>query len=210
MKHLFTIALLLATTFVQAQIDSTLFKRTKIDTTKQLLNMDAVYNRPFLTTTKMPAAIGGYAEANWQHIGTEGVSEAHQFQMRRMTLFVSSSIGRRVKFMSEIEFEEGGSEIAIEFASIDVEFHPLFNLRGGIIMNPIGAFNQNHDGPKWEFTDRPISATQMLPATWSNAGFGVFGKTYKDDWMFGYEAYLSGGFDISIIDNTQSKTYFPA
>lgn len=127
-----------------------------------------------------------------------------------MTLFVSSTIGKKIKFLSEIEFEDGGREIVIEFASIDVEFHPLFNLRGGIIMNPIGAFNQNHDGPKWEFTDRPISATQMLPATWSNAGFGIFGKTYKGDWMFGYEGYLSGGFDDTVIDNEEGRTFLPA
>ena len=81
----------------------------------------------------------------------------------------------------------------------------MVNLRGGIILNPIGAFNQNHDGPKWEFTDRPISSTQMLPATWSNAGFGLFGKTYKNDWMFGYELYLSGGFDNTIIDNEENE-----
>lgn len=172
--------------------------------------MDAVHNRPFLTYGKIPVAIGGYAEANWQHIGTEGVSEGHQFQMRRMTLFVSSSIGKNIKFMSEIEFEDGGRSVEIEFASVDVEFHPLLNLRGGIIMNPIGAFNQNHDGPKWEFTDRSISATQMLPATWSNAGFGIFGKTHKGNWMFGYEGYLSGGFDDSVIDNEEGKTFLPA
>jgi hypothetical protein len=172
--------------------------------------MDAVYNRPFLSYGKLPVSVGGYLEANWQHIGTDGISEGHQFQMRRMTLFVASTISKKIKFLSEIEFEEGGKEIAIEFASLDVEFHPLLNLRGGIIMNPIGAFNQNHDGPKWEFTDRPISATQMLPATWSNAGFGLFGKTYKNDWMFGYELYLSGSFDDAIIDNEESKTFLPA
>lgn len=172
--------------------------------------MDAVYNRPFLSFGKTPVSVGGYAEVNWQHLGTDGVSEGHQFQMRRMTLFVSSSMGKNLKFLSEIEFEEGGKAIAIEFASLDAEFHPLLNLRGGIIMNPIGAFNQNHDGPKWEFTDRPISATQMLPATWSNAGFGLFGKTYQNNWMFGYEVYLSGGFDNSIIDNEENKTYLPA
>ena len=210
MKHLITISLLLLSITAQSQVDSTLFKRTPIDTVKQQLNMDAVYNRPFLTYGKVPVSVGGYAEMNWQHLGTDGVSEGHQFQMRRLTLFVSSSIGKKLKFLSEIEFEEGGKEIGIEFASLDVEFHPLLNLRGGIIMNPIGAFNQNHDGPKWEFTDRPISAIQMLPATWSNAGFGIFGKTYKGDWMFGYEAYISGGFDNSIIDNTEGKTFLPA
>ena len=83
-------------------------------------------------------------------------------------------------------------------------------MRAGIILNPIGSFNQNHDGPKWEFIDRPISATQMLPATFSNAGFGIYGKKYTNNWMFGYELYLTGGFDNSIIENTENKTFLPA
>ena len=193
-----------------AQIDSSLLKRTQKDTTKLALNMDAVYNRPFLNIGKTPIAVGGYLEANWQRLSTDGVSEGHQFQARRLTIFMSSAISKRVKFLSEIEFEDGGKEIAIEFASVDVEFHPLVNFRGGIIMNPIGAFNQNHDGPKWEFTDRPISATQMLPSTFSNAGAGFFGKKYSNNWMIGYEAYFSGSFDNSIIENTENKTFLPA
>ena len=77
-------------------------------------------------------------------------------------------------------------------------------------MNPIGAFNQNHDGPKWEFVDRPIAMTQMLPATWSNVGFGLYGKMYKQDWAFGYEAYLTNGFDNSIVTNTENRSFLPA
>jgi hypothetical protein len=130
--------------------------------------------------------------------------------MRRLTLFVSSSIADRIKFLSEIEFEDGTKEINIEFASIDFQFDPLLNFRGGVVMNPIGAFNQNHDGPKWEFIDRPISATQMLPATWSNVGFGLFGKQYKKNWVFGYELYLTNGFDDKIIANTANRTSLPA
>lgn len=196
--------------FTTAQVDSSLFVRIPKDTSKPALNMDAIYNRPFLNLGKTPVAIGGYLEANWQYLVTDGVTEGHQFQARRMTLFVSSAITRRIKFLSEIEFEDGGKEISLEFASLDVEFYPLINFRGGIIMNPIGAFNQNHDGPKWEFVDRPISATQLLPATWSNSGFGVYGKNYRGNWMIGYEAYLSGSFDNSIIDNEQNKTFLPA
>ncbi|MBL7877049.1 MAG: hypothetical protein JNL53_15390 [Cyclobacteriaceae bacterium] len=195
---------------VTAQVDSTLFKRTQQDTSKLLLNMDAVYNRPFLSVSKLPVAVGGYVEANWQHLGTDGVSEGHQFQMRRLTLFIASSISRRIKFLSEIEFEDGTKEINIEFASVDFEFHPMLNFRGGIVMNPIGAFNQNHDGPKWEFIDRPISATQLLPATWSNVGFGFYGKLYKNNWVYAYETYLSNGFDDQIISNSENKTFLPA
>ncbi|WP_462254663.1 hypothetical protein [Ferruginibacter sp.] len=194
----------------KAQIDPTLLKRTPTDTAKKTMNMDAVYSRPFIAVGKLPVSLGGYMEANWQHLGTDGISEGHQFQFRRVTLFVASTIGKKLKFLSEIEFEDGGKEIAVEFAALDIELHPLLNLRGGMILNPIGAFNQNHDGPKWEFTDRPIAATQLLPATWSNAGFGLYGKHYNKDWMFGYEAYLSGNFDNSIIDNAENKTFLPA
>lgn len=193
-----------------SQIDPSLLKTTQKDSVKPSLNMDAMYNRPSLTVGKNIVAIGGYLETNWQHLSTDGISEGHQFQARRLSIFMSSAISKRIKFLSEIEYEEGGKEIAIEFASIDVEFHPLVNLRGGIIINPIGSFNQNHDGPKWEFTDRPISATQMLPGTFSNAGAGLFGKTYSKNWMIGYEAYFSGNFDNSIIENTENKTFLPA
>ena len=193
-----------------AQIDPSLLKRVPKDTVKNILNMDALYNRPALNINKTPISIGGYLEMNWQKLTTDGVSEGHQFQARRLSVFISSAISKRVKFLSEIEFEDGGKEIAIEFASVDVEFDPLVNLRAGIILNPIGSFNQNHDGPKWEFTDRPISSTQMLPDTFSNAGVGLFGKKYTKNWMFGYEAYLSGSFDNSIIENTENKTFLPA
>ncbi len=205
----FLLYLLLSNLVANAQIDSSLLKPKQHDSL-QKMNMDATYNRPFLSNSAAKVAIGGYAEANWQHIGTDGISEGHQFQMRRMTLFVASGIGKRIKFLSEIELEDGGKNVAIEFAAIDIELHALLNIRSGIILNPIGAFNQNHDGPRWEFTDRPIVSTQMLPATWSNAGFGLFGKKYKNRWMLGYEIYISGGLDNSIVDNTQNRTYLPA
>jgi hypothetical protein len=212
MIRIFLLILVVWCLFAEAdgQIDPALLKRIPKDTLSRTMNMDAVYNRPFVAVGKSPVSLGGYMEANWQHLGTDGISEGHQFQFRRITLFVSSAIGKRLKFLSEIEFEDGGKEIGVEFAALDVELHALLNLRGGMILNPIGAFNQNHDGPKWEFVDRPVSATQMLPATWSNAGFGLYGKHYDKEWMFGYELYLSGSFDNSIVDNAENKTFLPA
>jgi hypothetical protein len=195
---------------VPAQIDPSLLRRVPKDSTGVIMNMDAIYNRPFLQVGKLPVALGGYMEANYQYLAEDGVSEGHQFQMRRLTLFVSSTISKRIKFLTEIEFEDGAKEINIEFASVDLEFTPLLNMRGGIVMNPIGAFNQNHDGPKWEFIDRPIAATQMLPATWSNAGFGLYGKKFSKDWVYAYEVYLTNGFDERIIANTENKTFLPA
>jgi len=208
-KLLFSLFILLSVKSF-SQDDIAFIKRTPTDTSKMLLNMDAVYNRPFMTMGKMPVSIGGYLEANSSYFGTDGVSEGLSFQIPRMTIFLSSTIKKRIKFLSEIEFEEGGKEIAIEFASMDIEFHPLLNLRGGVLMNPIGAFNQNHDGPKWEFISRPISATTIIPSTFSNVGFGVFGKYAINNFVWAYEAYLTNGFDAQIIDNEENRTWLPA
>lgn len=158
----------------------------------------------------MPVALGGYLEANSMYASENGVSEGLSFQARLLTIFMSASITKRIKFLSELEYEDGTKQIAIEFAALDIAFHPALNLRGGIMMNPIGGFNQNHDGPIWEFVERPSMANQLLPATWSNAGFGLYGKTYKGSWIFGYEAYLTNGFDNSIVDNEEGKTFLPA
>lgn len=210
MKTIFTFLLSLITFAAVAQTDSTYIKRIPKDTSALKMNMDAVYNRPFLQAGKVPVSVGGYVEANSSYFVTDGISEGLSFQLPRMTVFISSTIRKRIKFLSEIEFEEGGREINIEFASMDVEFHPLLNLRGGVIMNPIGAFNQNHDGPKWEFVGRPIASTTIIPATWSNVGFGLYGKYAKDNWVYAYEAYATNGFDDGIINNSENRTWLPA
>lgn len=194
-----------------AQVDPSLLVTPAADTARTgRLNMDATYDRPFLTFDKVPVSLGGYVEAKGERLGTDGVSEGLSFALQRMTLFVASSIHRRISFLSEVELEEGGREVAIEFAALDLRLHPLCVLRGGIVMNPIGAFNQNHDGPKWEFTDRPLEAVALLPATWSNVGFGAYGKHAAGAWTFGYEAYLTNGFDASIVSNPQDRTFLPA
>ncbi|VXD16173.1 hypothetical protein [Marinoscillum sp. 108] len=210
MRHLYSITLLFCTLSTWAQVDGSLLKKAPKDSSITGMNMDAVYNRPFLQVGKTPVAVGGYIEADYQYMGEDGLTEGHSFRIPRLTIFMSSAIHQKIKFLTELELEEGGKEIAIEFAALDFNFHPLFNLRGGVIMNPIGAFNQNHDGPKWEFVDRPLSAEQMLPATWSNVGFGVYGKHYQNDWAFGYEGYLTNGFNNSIIENDQNRTFLPA
>ncbi len=204
------LAFLSITGIVRGQRDSAFIRRAPVDSVPGKMNMDAVYDRPFLQMGNMPVALGGYVEANTDYRSVNGVSEGLSFQLPRLTVFLSSPIGRRIKFLSEIEFEEGGREINIEFASLDIHFHPALNLRGGVVMNPIGAFNQNHDGPKWDFIERPLSATQMLPATWSNVGFGMHGKLHASRWTWGYEIYLTNGFDESIIINPENRTFLPA
>ena len=205
-----SISLVLTAFTSLALAPSLAFSQTSNESPSDSLSMDASYNRPVNGGSGARVAIGGYLEANTFYSSEDGLSEGLSFQARRLTMFMSSKISNRIKFMSEIEFEEGGREIVIEFAAMDIELSPAFNLRGGIVMNPIGSFNQNHDGPNWEFIERPDMAVNMLPATWSNAGFGIYGKMYSGDFIIGYEAYLTNGFNNSIIDNEESRTFLPA
>lgn len=209
-KYNFALILMAVIFHLNTNAQDTLSGRGVQDTLLKEMNMDAVYNRPSLIPDKYPVTLGGYLEANSIYSIEDGISEGISFQARRLTLFMFASITERIKFLTEIEFEDGTKEIAIEFAAMDLTLYPELNFRGGIILNPIGSFNQNHDGPKWEFVERPDVATNLLPATFSNAGFGIYGKKYIDEWVIGYEAYLTNGFDTRIINNEQERTFLPA
>jgi hypothetical protein len=90
----------------------------------------------------------------------------------------------------------------LETALIDVEFSDALNLRGGILLSPLGKFNLAHDSPRNEFTDRPLVSTRIIPATLSEAGFGFFGSFYPhDEHRFTYEAYVVNGFNDDVVLN---------
>ncbi len=204
MKKVIPVLLFFFTSLVVAQ--------TYQDTTNlsmRGMNVDAIYNRPFLLKDEKPIQLGGYIEANSNYFGSEGETNGLSFNIPRLNFFISSNLHNRVKFLSEFEIENNGKNISIAFAAIDVEIHPLLNVRGGIILNPIGAFNQNRDGPRWEFVDRPLSATTIIPSTLSNLGFGLFGKTARNNLAIAYELYISNGFDESILETDQNRTWLP-
>ena len=77
---------------VGAQIDPQLLRKPQNDTGNLKMNMDAVYDRPFIKVGKLPVSLGGYVEANYQYLSENGISEGNQFQMRRLTLFIASSV----------------------------------------------------------------------------------------------------------------------
>lgn len=170
-------------------------------------SIEAIYNRPFITNFGTSStAIGGYAEANTNYFVQEGVPEGFSMEMRRFNIFLYSTISPRIKFLSELEFEHGTEEIALETALIDFELDPILTFRGGVILAPIGNFNLNHDSPKWEFIDRPLVATEIIPSTLSEIGFGLHGKYYHNNNSLSYQIYIVNGLQDGIILNSDGKT----
>src|SRR6187402_1675011 len=86
-----------ADTSVAKPADQKFLKRQSVDTSAQKMNMDAVYNRPFLQLAKAPVALGGYLEANSSYMVTDGITDGLSFQFQRLTLFAAASINKRLR-----------------------------------------------------------------------------------------------------------------
>lgn len=168
----------------------------------------SIYQRPFISSAGR-TAIGGYVEANAHYTREEGIGPGLSMELRRFNIFLYSSIGARIRFLSELEFEHGTQEIALETALLDLRLSSALVLRAGILLPPIGAFNQNHDGPRWEFVDRPLVATEIIPSTLSEVGFGVNGRVVPTSGLtLTYDAYLTNGLGEGVVLNSTGRTHF--
>jgi hypothetical protein len=169
-----------------------------------------VYDKPFQTRLFGRTAIGGYAEAHarWQEI--EGLKDDAGFEAKRFNLFTHTRVSDFVRIGAELEVEDGGEEIKLEYAAIDVLFSPALALRGGMILSPLGKFNLAHDSPLNEFTDRPLVSTELIGVALSEPGFGLFGQaSLAIGGRLTYEGYVTNGFHAGLIDDSDAGTRIP-
>jgi hypothetical protein len=180
------------------------------DTARRPFVRGGAFDKPYLSNLMGRTAIGGYMEAHarWQQV--EGLVDEATFEAKRFNLFASSRVSDFVRVGAELEFEDGGEEIKLEFATIDVLIHPRFALRGGMILSPLGRFNLAHDSPLNEFTDRPLVSTELLGTALSEPGLGAFGQVpLGRGARVTYEAYLTNGFHEGLINDSEAGTRVP-
>ena len=170
-----------------------------------VMGQDGIFDRPFIRGVSS-TSIGGYLEGNTNYFVEDGVTEGFSMELRRFNIFLFSSISPRVRFLSELEFEHGTEEIALETALVDFVVSPALVLRAGILLPPIGYLNQNHDSPKWDFVDRPLVTTGIIPSTLSEVGMGVYGKSAQGGLVVSYDFYLTNGIGSSVVGNATGRT----
>ena len=169
-----------------------------------------VYDKPFENRLGSRTAFGGYAEAHARFERADGAAEESGFEAKRFNLFASARVSDVIRFASELEFEDGGREIKLEFAAIDLRIHPAFALRGGMVLSPLGRFNLSHDSPLNEFTDRPLVSTGILGVALSEPGFGALGQLrVGQHGRVTYEAYATNGFHDGLITGAEDGTRIP-
>lgn len=162
-----------------------------------------IYAKPFVSFPK--AIVGGYFDIQYRahrnsvlESGRDG-GTTNGFDQQRFVPFIYADITEHLKFASEIEIEHGiratnDVEISLEFAHIDYLVNEKVNIRGGIVLIPLGKFNLLHDSPLNDLTDRPIVSRLIIPSTMSETGAGLYGTFYPGrTGKLDYEVYFTTG-----------------
>jgi hypothetical protein len=169
-----------------------------------------MYDKPHLVNLQGRVAIGGYAEAHARFERVDGLEDESGFLAKRFNMFFNTRVSDIVRLGAELEFEDGGEEVVLEYAAIDVLVHPLLTVRGGMILSPLGRFNLSHDSPLNEFTDRPLVSTDLIGVALSEPGFGVLGQMRtRRTGRITYEAYATNGFHDGLITQSEAGTRIP-
>lgn len=161
-----------------------------------------IYAKPFLSAPR--ATLGGYVDASYGILSRANLDNPSRntFGQQRLVPFIYSDITEHVKFAAELEFERGGpdahvdgdGEMVVEFSQIDYLINETVNLRGGILLVPVGKFNLLHDSPLNDLVDRPMVSRIIIPSTWSAAGAGIYGSLYPTTQSkLDYELYALNG-----------------
>jgi hypothetical protein len=96
-------------------------------------------------------------------------------------------------FNSEIEYEHAGEEVGVEFAYLDYLWRPEANLRAGLLLVPMGFINELHEPTTFLGANRPNAERFIIPTTWRENGFGLFGEAGA----LSYRTYIVAGLDAS-------------
>ncbi len=161
-----------------------------------------IYAKPFLSFPK--ATIGGYFDFMYNILTHQNLDNPSRntFGVARLVPFIYADITDHVKFATEIEIERGGTDapqsgdgsIQVEFAQLDYLVNEMINVRGGILLMPVGKFNLLHDSPLNDLVDRPMVSRIIIPSTWFEAGAGMYGTFYPSTLSkLDYEIYAVNG-----------------
>lgn len=181
--------------------------------------------------SKSRLSVGGYGEAvmtrNFfsdsylRYVSPEKYkNQSHgRFDLPHVVIFLGYDFGKGWSMGSEIEFEHGGTESAIEFENeeggeyeqeverggevaleqfwIQKSFMRQFNVRAGMLVVPVGATNAHHLPTEFFGVYRPEGENTIIPCTWHEVGVSIWGQIGA--WR--YEAMFLPGLDSERFGN---------
>lgn len=186
----------------------------------------ATYTDTVEVVKKSRLTIGGYGEAvltrnffsdkylRYTDAETYKNDAGHgRFDLPHVVLYLGYDFGKGWSMGTEIEFEHGGTESAVEIEEeeageyeseverggevaleqfwIQKSFSRSLNLRMGHIVVLVGATNQHHMPTEFFTVYRPEGENTIMPCTWHETGVSLWGNVGK--WR--YEVQFLPGLD---------------
>ena len=181
MKNIFLIAgiLLAATTFLSAQTDS-IQSNLYINSAEKMLMTDGKLK------------IGGYGEVHYNQPVSSEVKKNGTLDVHRFVMMLGYQFNERLQFVTELEFEHV-VELYVEQAFLQYKINNSINLRGGLLLTPMGIINEYHEPTAFNGVERPRIDNDIAPTTWREIGFGVSGVLLPVSMR--YQAYVMNGFN---------------
>lgn len=177
----------------------------------------------FLTATALCAStasaqltIGGYGEATYQYNffsdawnrykTPENFKDDHHSRtdLPHVVIYLGYDFGHGWSLGTEIEFEHGGTESAIEMEDdeggeyeseverggevaleqfwIQKSFNKALNIRAGHMVVPVGGTNRAHEPNQFFGVFRPEGDNTIIPCTWHETGLSLWGRA--GDWRY--------------------------
>jgi len=134
---------------------------------------------------------GGYGQIDYnQPFGNNGLQNG-KLDVHRLVLLFAYNFNNKLSFVTEIEVEHV-KEVYIEQAFINYAFNTYLNLRGGLMLIPMGIINEYHEPPTFNGVERPLIDKYIVPTTWREIGLGLSGTIPEVSMK--YQAYLINGF----------------
>lgn len=165
-------------------------------------------------------SVGGYGELHY-----EG-GDKEEIDFHRFVLFFGHEFNDRIRFFSELELEHaltkdtadgsGPGEVELEQAFIQMDLSGNHRLNAGIQLIPVGLINPIHEPPTFYGVERNQVETNIIPATWWEAGisldgnFGDSGVSYNLMLHSGLEVPLTGGNAFKIRSGRKKVAKAPA
>lgn len=178
--------------------------------------------------------LGGYGEAVmtrnfysdnvFRYSHADDYKNAHsngQFDLPHVVIMLGYDFGKGWSMGSEIEFEHGGTESAVEMEAEEVgefekeierggevaleqfwiqkSFNKAVNLRMGHMVVPVGLTNNRHLPTQFFTVYRPEGENTIMPCTWHETGISLWGVVGK--WR--YEAMVMPGLNSTLFTKDQ-------
>lgn len=146
--------------------------------------------------------------------------ESHgRVDIPHFVIYLGYDFGKGWSLSSEIEFEHGGVEAAVEIETeeageyeteierggevnleqfyLQKEFFPQLKLRAGLQVVPVGGTNAHHEPNQFFGVYRPEGENTIFPCTWREISLAAMGRAGK----WGYQAMVMPGLDSERFGN---------